>query len=258
MKVKRLLIWMLLLIIMGVLLGCSSNEDEPKKTELSISAAASLTDALTEMKSVYESKHDDISIALNFGSSRKLATQIEQGAPADIFLSASEEDMDRMRERKLVDESSIVDFTENTIALIANKLMQNPVISFEQLGSLPFDHLSIGETDSVPAGRYAKEVLDHLNLWLPLQEKLVMGSDVRQVLTHVEMGNAEYGIVYSTDAAISDKVIVIMEADSAWHSPIVYPGAIIKNSKIHSEAQQFLDFLNSDEGKAILQKYGFK
>ncbi|HEX5563800.1 MAG TPA: molybdate ABC transporter substrate-binding protein, partial [Sporosarcina sp.] len=105
---------------------------------------------------------------------------------------------------------------------------------------------------------YAKEVLEHLNLWKPLQDKLVMGSDVRQVLTYVEMGNAEYGIVYSTDAFASDKVVVLAEASPSWHTPIVYPGAVVKDSRHHDEAQDFLDFLSGEEGKAILQKYGFK
>lgn len=256
---KKSVQWMLLFIVMAVPLGCTNKGEEGgHKKELSISAAASLTEALTEMKNVFETEHDDISINLNFGSSRKLATQIEQGAPADVFLSASEEDMDRMNEKELIVDSSIVDFTENSIVLVANKSIQNPATSFEQLDSFRFDHLSIGESDSVPAGKYAKEVLEHLHLWMPLQKRLVMGSDVRQVLTHVEMGNAEYGIVYSTDAFVSDKVIVVAEADPSWHSQIIYPGAIVKDSKLHAEAQDFLDFLTGEEGREILKKYGFK
>lgn len=256
---KKLVQFILLFVITAIPLGCSNQSDEgERKTELSISAAASLSDALSEMKNVYESKNDDVSIALNFGSSRKLATQIEQGAPADIFLSASEEDMDKMKGEGLVIESSIVDFTENSIVLIANKSLKDPVSSFEQLNSITFDHLSIGEADSVPAGRYAKEILEHFHLWQPLQSKLVMGSDVRQVLTHVEMGNAEYGIVYSTDAFVSDKVSVVAEAESSSHTPVVYPGAVVKDTKHEEKAQDFLNFLTSKEGREILQKYGFK
>ncbi|MFC5603371.1 molybdate ABC transporter substrate-binding protein [Sporosarcina koreensis] len=256
---KKFVQWMLLFVMLAIPFGCDKKTNEHAgRTELSISAAASLTDALTEMKKVYETKNDHVSVTLNFGSSRKLATQIDQGAPADIFLSASEEDMDKMNEKGLVVKSSIVDFTGNSIVLIANKAVNDPVDSFEQLYSLPFDHITIGEPDAVPAGRYAKEVLEHLDLWMPLKDKLVMGSDVRQVLTHVEMGNAEYGIVYSTDAFISDKVVVVAEASPSWHTPIVYPGAVVKNSNHHDEAQKFLEFLASEEGKAILQKYGFK
>ena len=142
--------------------------------------------------------------------------------------------------------------------LIATKLEQNPVSSFEQLDAGSFENLSIGEPESVPVGKYTKELLERLQLWLPLQDKLVMGSDVRQVLTHVEMGNADYGIVYASDAFVSDKVTVVAEADPAMHSQIVYPGAVVKHTEFPDEAQEFLDFVASEKGRAILQKYGFE
>ncbi len=225
---------------------------------MAVSAAASLTEALTELTSAYEKDNEDITFSLNFASSRKLATQIEHGAPADVFLSASSDDVWRLKEKGFLIESSIVDFAENSLVLISNKEKTNPVSSFQQLKLVSFDHLSIGEPDTVPAGKYSKEVLEHLGLWLPLQDKLVMGSDVRQVLTHVEMGNADYGIVYASDAFVSDKVIVVAEADPAMHTPIIYPGAVTKESEHQNEAQDFLDFVLSEKGRAILQKYGFK
>ena len=256
---KRRMLMLFLLVFATILFGCSSNKhDESGKTELAISAAASLTDALTDLKKAYEKENDSVELSLNFGSSRKLATQIEQGAPADLFLSASSEDVERLKEKELVIDSSIVNFTENSLVLIANKFEAKRVSSFEQLVTEDFGHLSIGEPDTVPAGRYTKEVLDHLQIWLPLQNKLVMGSDVRQVLTHVEMGNAEYGIVYASDAFISDKVTVVAEADPSMHSPIVYPGAVVKDTEHPDEAHDFLDFVASEKGRAILQKYGFQ
>ena len=233
-------------------------KEKTGETELAISAAASLTEALTELTSAYETDNEGITFSLNFASSRKLATQIEQGAPADVFLSASSDDVRRLKEKGLLVESSIVDFAENSLVLISNKGVTNPVSSFQQLKSASFDHLSIGEPDTVPAGKYTKEVLEHLGLWLPLQDKLVMGSDVRQVLTHVEMGNADYGIVYASDAFVSDKVIVVAKADPATHSPIIYPGAVMIESEHQNEAQEFLDFVASEKGRTILQKYGFK
>lgn len=229
-----------------------------EKKEVAISAAASLTDALNELKIIFEDEHDDVSVTLNFGSSRKLATQIEQGATADIFLSASMEDMERLKEHGLVNETTMVEFTENSLVLITNKVVNNPVSSFEQLGTARFDHISMGEPDTVPAGRYGKEVLKHLQLWAPLRDKLVLGSDVRQVLTHVEMGNADYGIVYASDAKTSDKVIVVAEADPSWHTNIVYPGSVMSDSVHPTEAQDFLDLLSGKKGRAVLQKYGFK
>ncbi|MCG7345221.1 molybdate ABC transporter substrate-binding protein [Sporosarcina sp. ACRSL] len=255
---KRFLQWSFLLLVTILFFGCSNNKEDGAGTELAIAAAASLTDALTELKYTYEKENDGVFINLNFGSSRKLATQIEQGAPADVFLSASTEDMTRMKENGLVIESSIVNFTGNSLVLITNKSYPEPVSSFEQLDANGFDHLSIGEPETVPAGRYTKEVLENLQMWMPLQSKLVMGSDVRQVLTHVEMGNADYGIVYASDAFVSDKVTVVTEADSAMHSPIVYPGAVVKDTEHPQEAENFLKFVASEEGRAVLKKHGFK
>ena len=256
---KKLSLWIVLLISTTTLFGCTSNvKERAGENELAISAAASLTDALTELTDVYGKENQGITFSLNFASSRKLATQIEQGAPADVFLSASSDDVLRLKEKGFLVESSIVDFAENSLVLISNREESNPVTSFEQLNSASFEHLSIGEPDTVPAGKYSKEVLERLGLWLPLHDKLVMGSDVRQVLTHVAMGNSDYGIVYASDAYVTDKVIVVAEADSAAHSPIIYPGAVVKDSERREEAEDFLKFVASEKGRAILQKYGFK
>ncbi|WP_252503347.1 molybdate ABC transporter substrate-binding protein [Sporosarcina sp. Marseille-Q4943] len=256
---KLLVKWLLLLVIAATPFGCASTGGKgDTQMELGISAAASLTDALTELKHVYENENDEVSITLNFGSSRKLATQIEQGAPADIYLSASTDDMMRLKEKELIIDSTVVNITENSLVLIANKLVENPASSFKQLSSDGIDQISIGEPDSVPAGKYTKEVLEHLQLWAPLKNKLVMGSDVRQVLTHVEMGNADYGVVYASDARTSDKVTVVAEADPFWHSRIIYPGAVVKGSNHPAASEAFLDFVAGKEGKEILQKHGFK
>ncbi|MBB4826021.1 molybdate transport system substrate-binding protein [Sporosarcina luteola] len=244
-------------------LGGCNKETEGNTTsssdqyEIMISAAASLTDALTELQKTFETEHPDIQLSFNFGSSGKLATQIEQGAPADVFLSASEQDMDRLEEGNLIDQNSRIDFAKNTLALIAAQNRESGPKSFEAIDPSKLQHLAIGEPDSVPAGRYSKQVLEEVGLWEPLQGKLVLGSDVRQVLTHVEMGNADFGMVYSSDAAISEKVKVLAIADDNWHSPIVYPGAVVEKTKHPDKAQVFLEFLAGEEGKTVLHKYGF-
>ncbi|QTD43293.1 molybdate ABC transporter substrate-binding protein [Sporosarcina sp. Te-1] len=223
-----------------------------------VSAAASLTDALTELQKTFETEHPDIRLSFNFGSSGKLATQIEQGAPADVFLSASEQDMNRLEKANLIDKDSRIDFTNNTLVLIAEKNRKGGPNSFAAIDPSELQHLAIGEPESVPAGRYSKQVLEELGLWESLHGKLVFGSDVRQVLTHVEMGNADYGIVYSSDAAISKKVRVLATADEDWHAPIVYPGAVVKKTEHPEEAQAFLEFLTGEEGTIILRTYGFQ
>lgn len=263
--IKKMGALFLLLFLLAVASGCSNSgqssddlQTSDKKTELFVSAAASLTDALDELKSSFENEHPEIDLTFNFGSSGKLAQQIEQGAPADVFLSASEQDMDKLQEKHLIQNESRLEFAENSLVLITKEDQSFNISSFEKINSEKIDHLAIGEPESVPAGRYTREVLEHLKLWEPLQNKLVLGSDVRQVLTYVESGNADIGVVYSSDALTSDKVKVLDEAKPDWHEPIIYPGAITSTSEHAQEAQLFLDYITSAHGKEILHKYGFK
>ncbi|WP_301109296.1 molybdate ABC transporter substrate-binding protein [Sporosarcina sp.] len=271
---KRFLLMVLFAVLSIMLVGCSDSTG-PKKTdgtdqetpvvdkpaeevELLISAAASLTDALEDLKATYEEEHEGVKLTYNFGSSGKLATNIENGAPSDVFLSASSKDMNDMEEKGLIRDGTRKDFTSNVLVLIAHKDSNSTIDSFKAIDPEKVDHFAVGEPESVPVGRYTKETFENLNLWEPLQNKLVMGSDVRQVLTHVEMGNADLGIVYSSDAFVSDDVKVLAESNPEWHAPIVYPGAVVEASKHREAAQNFLDYLTSDAGKEVLQKFGFK
>lgn len=272
---RKILLAVLFTVLSIFLVACTTDE-QPEKTdaatgelmdvdkqpaeevELLISAAASLTDALEELKATYEEEHEGVKLTYNFGSSGKLAKNIENGAPSDVFLSASTKDMDDMADKGLIRGESRVDFTSNALVLIANKDSDSTVRSFEDIEPAEIQHFAVGEPETVPVGRYTKETFEHLDLWNVLQDKLVLGSDVRQVLTYVEMGNADYGVVYSSDAFISDHVKVLAESDPEWHAPIVYPGAVVEASKHQEAAQDFLDFLTSDSGKEALQKFGFK
>ncbi|EJL41350.1 MULTISPECIES: molybdate ABC transporter substrate-binding protein [Brevibacillus] len=267
--------WLALCAAFTLMLGaCSTSQtapqaNEPAKTEnsqqqqapqaeLMISAAASLTDALNELKTGFEAENPGTTLTFNFGSSGKLATQIAQGAPSDVFLSASKKDMDGLDEKQLIVKDTRQDFTKNSLVLIAGKDSSIAITSFEELNNPDIKHIAVGEPESVPAGRYAKETLDTLKMWESLNGRMVFGSDVRQVLTFVESKNAEVGIVYSSDAAISKDVKVLATAKPEWHKPIVYPGAVISASKHTDAAKAFLAYLTSDKGKAILQKYGFQ
>ncbi|WP_019120088.1 molybdate ABC transporter substrate-binding protein [Brevibacillus massiliensis] len=228
-----------------------------KDAELMVSAAASLTDALQELKSGFESEHPGVTLTYVFGSSGKLAQQIENGAPVDVFLSASGKDMDKLQEKNLIKQDTRIDFAKNQLVLVANKSSSLQLDSFEQIAPDKVEHFAIGEPESVPAGRYAKEVLEHLKLWDSLQSKLVFANDVRQVLTYVESGNADLGAVYASDAVIAKQVKVLATADSNWHKPIVYPGAVVASAAHPVEAKAFLDYLQGDKGKEVLEKYGF-
>ncbi len=236
----------------------SSEAPAASKTTLTVSAAASLTDALNECKQAYEQEHSTVSVTYIFGSSGKLAQQIEQGAPTDLFLSASAKDMDTLQQKQLIAADTRTTFAKNELALIIPADSKLTLTSFEDLRDAPLSHLAIGEPKIVPAGRYANEVLTKLNLLNQWKDKLVYGSDVRQVLTYVESGNADAGIVYTSDAAISPKVKIVAISKPEWHQPIVYPAAVIAGSAHAAEAKAFIDFLVSDKGQSILKKYGFQ
>ncbi|MED4783374.1 molybdate ABC transporter substrate-binding protein [Brevibacillus choshinensis] len=231
---------------------------QTEKAEIMVSAAASLTDALNELKTTFEAENPGITVTYNFGSSGKLAQQIGQGAPSDVFLSASAKDMNGLEEKQLITKDTRQDFTKNGLVLITGASSSVAIDSFEKLTDPSLKHIAVGEPETVPAGRYAKEVMDTLKIGDSLNGRLVYGSDVRQVLTFVESGNADVGIVYASDAASSKNVKVLATAKSEWHKPIVYPGAVVAASTHADAAKSFLSYLTSDKGKAILQKYGFQ
>lgn len=251
-----------------LLAACSTTQTAPHATEpekpqasqveLMVSAAASLTDALNEMKPAFEAENPGTTLTFNFGGSGKLAQQIEQGAPSDLFLSASKKDMDALDQKQLIVKDTVQDITRNSLVLITNNSHPAAISSFEELNNPALAHIAFGEPETVPAGRYTKETLTSLKLWDSLTGKFVFGSDVRQVLTFVESGNADVGMVYASDAAASKNVKVLATAKPEWHKPIVYPGAVVTASQHPEAAKAFLAYLTSEKGKAILQKYGFQ
>lgn len=234
----------------------SQTTEKVEGVELIVSTAVSLTDAVEEMKTVFEHENEGIKLSFNFGSSGKLAEQISQGAPADIFLSASQKDMDTLADQDLIIAESRFDFAGNVIVLITEKEQDLSISKLEELVDLDIQ-IALGHVESTPLGRYAKESFENLGIWDKLEGKIVFGSDVRQVLSFVEAGNADVGILYNTDAITSDKVKVLLEFDPSLHTAVNYPAAVIKDSKHPEAAQKFLDFIDSEQGKAILTKHGF-
>lgn len=255
MKIKVWIsIFVLLFFVLSLGVGCSYGKSET--VELTVSAAASLTDAMNEIKEAYTRENTWVEIALNFGSSGALQQQIEQGAPCDIFISAAPGQMNALQDQELLLNDTRRDLLENKIVLVMPKGVET-ISSFEEIAGDKVEMFSIGAPDSVPAGRYAREVLVSLNIWDVVESKLVLARDVRQVLAYVETGNVDAGIVYQTDAKISDKVQIVVVAPEGTHSPIVYPVAVLKSSKHKDEAIEFIEYLFSDEVKTIFQKYGF-
>lgn len=248
----------LMLFITLTAFGCGGQKQQAKTepVNLNISAAASLTDAAGELKTLYETKNAGATLTYNLAASGTLQKQIEEGAPADLFISAGKSQMDALSQKGLIVEESRKDLLGNELVLIAGK--DSKLAKFEDLTDASVGKISIGTPETVPAGNYAKETLTNLNLWEQLQPKMVLAKDVRQVLTYVETGNVDAGLVYRTDAATSDKVKIIAAAPAGSSKPIVYPMAVIKSTKHQKEAEGFAAFLTTDEAVKIFEKYGFK
>lgn len=221
--------------------------------ELTVSAAASLSESFTQISSEF-TKETGVKINLNFASSNNLLRQMEQGAPVDVFASADQETMDSAEQKGLVDPATRRDFALNDLVLItpASGTLTGP----EALLDAAVKHVAVGTPESVPAGRYAREALTHAGTWDRLQNKLVFGNNVRQVLSYIQRGEADAGFVYRTDALAGGSDVRIVTAMTG-HKPVCYPIAVTKDSASKDAAQKFVDFVLSPRGLEILAHYGF-
>jgi len=244
-------------IVLAVFLIVGNIADGADK-EITVSAAMSLKDLFQEIGKLYESNHKGEKLIFNFGSSGELARQIEAGAPVDLFASASQKDMNDLDKKGFIISSTKTDFAGNSVVLIKPVSSKIEIKSFQDILKNEVKKIAIGNPESVPAGKYAKEVLSFFKLWDGIQDKLVFAENVRQVLDYVARNEADAGIVYSTDAAVRAKEVqVIMNAPDDSHQPVVYPIAAVKGTKHEDTAKGFIAFLISDQGNKILQKYGF-
>ena len=232
-------------------------ETESKESvELTISAAASLKDAMEVIQNTYQEEHPEVTLKFNFGGSGSLQQQISQGAPVDLFFSAAEDKFDVLVEDDIIAKEDGVDLLGNSLVLVVPKENQS-IKSFDDLAMAEIDKISIGTPETVPAGKYAKESLEKTDMWKDVESKVVYAKDVRQVLSYVQTGNVSAGIVYSTDALVSDKVNIVATADPETHTLIIYPVGIIKDSKNYEAAKEFYSYLQSDDALKVFQEYGF-
>jgi len=223
---------------------------------LHVSAAASLTDVLQELAPIYE-KHTGDTVLFNFGASSLLARQIQEGAPADLFISADELKMDSLQQRRLIVAATRRSILSNTLAIIVPSDSRVKIASPADLAGDSIRNLALAEPQSVPAGIYAKEYLRKLRLWQKIVFKVVPTDNVRGALAAVESGNADAGIVYKTDALISKLVRIAYEVPAAEGPEISYPAAVVADSKQPAAAQRLLDFLQSPRAQGVFRKYGF-
>jgi molybdate transport system substrate-binding protein len=229
---------------------------DAQQTQITVAAAISMKDALEALEKRFSERAGAAKVAFSFGASGILQKQIEEGAPVDVFISAAPTQMNALEEKGLLLAGTRRDVAGNRLVLVVPVGSTN-VYNLEDLKKPEVNNIAIGEIRSVPAGQYAAEALRNLKLFDELQSKFVYAQNVRAVLTYVSGRDADAGFVYETDAKTTDKVTIAMVLPASSYTPVVYPAAVTRNSQNVAAAKAFLEFLSSEDGRTILEKYGF-
>lgn len=224
--------------------------------DLTVSAAASLTNAFRDLAPLFEAAHPGARLQFNFAASGALLQQIAKGAPVDVLATADELTMDQAQDRKLVKAASRRDFAANALVLIVPSASAGMPRAVADLAQPAYARIAVGLPASVPVGRYTQGALEAARLWSAIQPKIIGANSVRQALDYVARGEVDAGFVYATDAALlPDKVKVALRVPTA--TPILYPAATVAASAHPALAQQFLDFLLAPPAQAVLARHGF-
>lgn len=258
---KRKLMVVLLTIAMAFALSSCA---EKKQDELTVFAAASMTESLQELKDVFEKENTGVKLVYNFDSSGTLNTQIEEGATCDVFISAAKKQMDELdpksdtyKSKASIDSNSRFNLLENEVTLAVKKDSDKNINSFLELVKKDVKTVAIGNSD-VPVGQYSKELLTKLEIWDKIQDKISFASNVKEVTSWISEGAADCGIIYSTDAKAAGLKIVDTADSSQFKNRIIYPAAIVEKTKNKDSSQKFLELLKSDKAIKVFEKYGFK
>ena len=243
--------------------GASEETTEGGNSKILVAAAASLQATFdNELIPLFEKENPEIAVEGTYASSGDLQHQIESGLDADVFFSAATSNMDTLAEEKLIDEDTVVDLLKNDVVLITPKDSKLGIKSFKDITKA--DTIAIGDPESVPAGKYAKEIFTNLGVYNEVEKKASLGASVTEVLSWVAEGSADAGIVYATDAQTEntngdDKEVEVVATaeDSMMQTQVVYPVGVVSASTHKDEAKAFEDFLQTDEAKVILEKAGF-
>lgn len=227
--------------------------------EITVSAAISLKDAFTELGKGFEVRVKGARVQFNFGASGDLVRQIVAGAPVDVFASAGQKEMDELEQKGFTSPGTRVNFAGNTVVLAVPLGSTSRLKAFSDLTRKEIKKIAIGNPQTVPAGRYAEQVFNKLNLWEPLKEKLIFAENVRQILDYVARGEVDAGLIYGTDALIRGRGLKkIIQAPDDSHQPVVYPMAAVKSGKQEGLARAFIAWVLSADGKRFLERSGFK
>ena len=225
--------------------------------EILVSAASSLTDAFNEIGRAYTKANPGTTVRFNFGSSGALLQQIVQGAPVDVFASASPQEMDALQKEKRIETGTRGNFAGNRLVLIVP--VQSKIKSWDALRSAGVRRVALSDPNSVPSGRYAQETLTKRGLWAAVKPRAVFGENVRQTLAYVANSDVEAGVVFATDARLEkDRVRIVQEAvPGRDHAPILYPAAVVQGAPNAADARRFTAFLQSPTAQGILSRNGF-
>lgn len=224
--------------------------------QITVSAAASLTDAFKELGPKFEAAKPGATLRFNFAASGVLLQQIAQGAPVDVFASADQDTMNRGAEQKLIDPASRRDFAANSLVLVEPAREAVGLKALQDLAAPGVRRIAVGKPATVPVGRYTRQVLEGAGLWGALEPKFVQADSVRQVLDYVSRGEVEAGFVYRTDAAVAGDRVRIAFAP-AGHTPVTYPVAVVAGSRQQALAGEFVRFLATPDAQAVLARHGF-
>jgi molybdate transport system substrate-binding protein len=237
-------------LLLGALAGTAG------ATDITVSAAASLTNAFKDVAAAFEHDHPGDKVLLNFAASDPLVQQISKGAPVDVFASADQDAMDKADSLKLLQAGTRHNFASNSVVLI---VPENGALSLKGLSDVQqagVKRVTLGNPASVPVGRYTRQGLEMAKLWSAVEPKAIYGTSVRQSLDYVARGEVDAGFVYATDAAVvKDKVKVVATLPTA--TPVTYPIAAIVAGPQRAAGEQFIAFVLAPSGQAILAKYGF-
>jgi molybdate transport system substrate-binding protein len=244
-------------VVFGLAQSLAVDPAKAQSSDVVVFAAASLKNALDDINAAW-TKETGKKAVISYASSPALAKQIEQSAPADLFISADLDWMDYVAERKLIKAETRGNLLGNRLVLVGSK--GSPPLAVKAgvdlSGALKGGKLAVANVDSVPAGKYGKAAMEKLGVWESVKDKLAQSENVRAALLLVSRGEAPLGIVYKTDAAADPNLAIVGEFPEDTHPPIFYPAAITANSK-HGDASAFLAFLRSPTAKALFEKQGF-
>lgn len=245
------------LLLCAVATACGTPPGDAR-VELTVSAASSIQDVVTELSREFEAVHPRVRVRTNFAASGTLQQQIQHGAAVDVFLAAADRPMDALAARGLIRAATRTVVAANELVLVVPAAGPARVSTFADLAADGVRRIALGAPASVPAGEYARETLRHLGLWSAVRSKAIYGRSVRQVLTYVERGEVDAGLVYRTDAAASARVRVAATAPPGAHTPIRYPAAVLAQSAEPAWAEQYVAFLRGAEARAAWRRHGFR